>query len=349
LLPLEVSLSNALSTFAIACLSSIPLKNQQNTSFPQKLRALRGLQKGKDNLPILTPLNGFAFGEGSGVSFAFGNSLSTTPNDANGKSVSETKAQGGGFGGGVGYVDATDVGSAYGGGRGGGNVSSLEMNYGLNKGSYTYAVDGGTVNTTFNGVSSGGGFGSGVFGGLFVLDPDTTLEDALVEAAAEAAKNDKGKGKGKDKDKVQAAVQDEAEALVAGFYGSFGNTTGGGGGGFGFTGLYAAGDSATINTATGPAQMTAFGKGNSGVNASASGFGFGGGTTNVGNTTAAGGGFGGGDSDGAAGGQISAGSNTVDGDTSFNATGGGSADGGGAGFIGIGLQPVDVAGVLNSP
>jgi hypothetical protein len=330
-------------------LSYFPLKNQQNESLPQteqKLRALRGLKK--SNLPILTPLNGFAFGEGSGVSFAFGNSLSTTPDNVNGKSVSETKAQGGGFGGGVGYVDAADVGSAYGGGRGGGNVTSLEMNYGLNKGSYTYAVDGATANTTFNGVSSGGGFGSGVFGGLFVLDPDTTLEDALIATAEEAAKDDKGKGKDKDKDKVTAAVVQEAEALVAGFYGSFGNTTGGGGGGFGFTGLYANGDTATNGASMTP-MATAFGKGNSGVNASASGFGFGGGSTNVGNMTASGGGFGGGDSDGAAGGTISAGSNTVDGDTAFNATGGGSADGGGAGFIGVGLQPGDVTNALESP
>jgi hypothetical protein len=40
--------------------------------------------------------------------------------------------------------------------------------------------------------------------------------------------------------------------------------------------------------------VTAFGKGNSGVNASASGFGFGGGKTNI-NKTASGGGFSGGD------------------------------------------------------
>jgi hypothetical protein len=306
----------------------------------QKQKIIRGLKKG--DFPILTPLNGFAFGEGSGVGFGAGNSLSETPDNAVGQSSANTKASGGGSGGGVGYVDAYDVGSAYGGGRGGGNVSSLESEYGIND-VYSYAVDGGGSNASFTGVSSGGGFGSGVFGGLFVLDPETTLEDALVEVAEEAAKDDKGggkKGKGKD-DKQDEVLFEEAAADAAGFYGSFGNKTGGGGGGFGFTGLYSSGEASTDGADATIPMMTAFGKANSGVDASASGFGFGGGKTNVGNQTVAGGGFGGGDSDGAAGGEITAGTNEVDGETAFNATGGGTADGGGAGFVGVGLQLAD--------
>jgi hypothetical protein len=332
LLPLKVSLSNApVALLLLACLSSFPLKNQQNVSLSQTRENLRGLKK--DDLPLFTPLNGFAFGQGSGVAFAFGNSMSASADDTDGEAVAMTAAQGGGYGGGVGYVDAPDVGSAYGGGRGGGNVSSLEMNYGVNKGSYTYTLAGGQANTTFNGVSSGGGFGNGKFGGLFVLEPDTTLDEALTQAAADAAKDDK-KGKGKDKDKPQ--VTEEATIAAPGFYASFGNTTtGGGGGGFGFTDLYAAGNAVTNNADT--PEATAYGKGNSGVNASASGFGFGGGSTNLGYVNASGGGFGGGDVDGAAGGQISAGDDEVGGDTKFNATGGGSADGGASGFFSTGL------------
>jgi hypothetical protein len=322
------------------------LQYQQKPTFSQtnrKRRTLRGLQKKSD--PLFTPLNGFAFGEGSGVAFAIGNSQSTTPENAAGASQSKTAAAGGGFGGGVGYVDATNVGSAYGGGRGGGNVSSLEDDFGVNKGSYAYAVDGGKSNTTFNGVASGGGFGSGIFGGLFVLEADMTLEAALTQTALDAAGGSK-KGKGKNKDKTDAQIAEEAASIAAGFYGSFGNTTGGGGGGFGFTGLYASGESVATPSTT---LATTFAKGNSGVNASASGFGFGGGSTNVGNSTAAGGGFGGGDSQGSAGGDIEAGTITDNGLVSFNATGGGSADGGGAGFVGFGLNPDGVAGVLNSP
>jgi hypothetical protein len=307
----------------------------------RKQRTLRGLQK---NGPLLTPLNGFAFGEGSGVSFAFGNSLSDSTDAATGEATSKTAAAGGGFGGGVGYVNAANVGSAYGGGRGGGNVSSIESKYGVNNGAYTYALDGGFANTTFNGVSSGGGFGSGVFGGLFVLDPDQSLSEALAEAAAASDDKDKGKGgKKKDKEKTDAQIAEEAAVIQEGFYGSFGNTTGGGGGGFGFSGLYASG----IATSGTGGQVTNYATANSGVNASASGFGFGGGKTNVGNTTASGGGFGGGDANGAAGGDVTGGTATVTGIADFNATGGGSADGGGAGFIGVGLNPADIAGSYN--
>lgn len=298
------------------------MQQQQNSSFRnQNLRKQR--IRGLKNEQLLTPLNGFAFGEGSGVSFTFGNSLADTAgNPALGASTAKTIAAGGGFGGGVGYVNAANVGSAYGGGNGGGNVTNAATN--------TNALDEGVANSTFNGVSSGGGFGSGVFGGLFVLDPDLSLSEALAEAADGDSKNGK---KGKDEDVIAA----ELEALNAGFYGSFGNTTGGGGGGFGFTGLYASGTAAAPVNGAG----TPFATSNSGVNASAAGFGFGGGKTNIGNATAAGGGFGGGTASGAAGGGI----DTIldDGSTTaFNATGGGAANGGGAGFVGIGLNPADV-------
>ena len=297
-------------------------------------------------MPLFTPLNGFAFGEGSGVSFANGQSFTEAEKMADSTSTSKTVGAGGGFGGGVGYVNAFDVGSAYGGGNGGGNVSSIESKYGVNAGSYTAVGEEGVANSTFNGVSAGGGFGSGIFGGLFVMDPDQSLSDALSEAADDLANSNSKDGKGKDKDKESVNLQEAAASLTAGFYASFGNTTGGGGGGFGFTGLQASG----IVSAPSGNGYESFATANSGVNASANGFGFGGGKTNVGNTTASGGGFGGGQANGDAGGDIDANQNAeTDGGgvVEFNATGGGGANGGGAGFVGIGLNPAEIAGAYD--
>jgi hypothetical protein len=105
-------------------------------------------------LEAATPfLNGFAFGEGSGVAFASGNSLSSSPGVAAGSATSKNTGEGGGFGGDVGYVAAFDVGSAYGGGRGGGNVSSLESQYGINQGSYTKEFDRSLLSDNLSGRS----------------------------------------------------------------------------------------------------------------------------------------------------------------------------------------------------
>jgi len=317
-----------------------PFQQQRNVPFRQESLRKKGGVRGLQRNPLFTPLNGFAFGEGSGVSFVNGQSLSKA--EAAGISAtSKTVGAGGGFGGGVGYVNAFDVGSAYGGGNGGGNVSSIESKYGVNAGAYTSVKDNGLANSTFNGVSAGGGFGSGLFGGLFVTDPDQSLSDALAETAQDLASSNSKDGKGKDKDKESVNLQEAAASLNAGFYANFGNTTGGGGGGFGFTGLQASG---IVSAAGG---QNPFATANSGVNASANGFGFGGGKTNVGDSIASGGGFGGGQANGGAGGDITA-NEGVDqaggGLVEFNATGGGGANGGGSGFVGIGLNPADIAG-----
>jgi hypothetical protein len=76
-------------------------------------------------------------------------------------------------------------------------------------GVYSYLVDGGGSNTSFTGLNQ---VETSVVVYIrrssFVLDPETTLEDALVENAEEAAKDDKGVSRGPQKRQGKDDKQD---------------------------------------------------------------------------------------------------------------------------------------------
>jgi hypothetical protein len=239
-------------------------------------------------------LNGFAFGEGSGVAFAFGN-VAAKSSPGGGVVTSKGVSAGGGFGGGLGYVDSS-VGSAYGGGSGGGNVTSAKSEYGLTEGASTYAINGATSNSTFGGQSVGAGRGKGVFGGMFNFTPVPEYYYYYEPGQFQ--------------------------------FGSFGNKTGGGGGGITSTGVQTKGYFETLPFLGG------YAGGTGSVSSAAAGYGFGGGSLPSGNKTTSAGGAGGGDVLSDAFGFASAGLGQVLSEAEFNATGDGVADGGGYGYIG---------------
>jgi hypothetical protein len=266
---------------------------QQNNTFLRndspvsKQRFLRGLS-------FIRPLNGIAFGEGSGSAFSFGN-VAAKSSIGGGISTTNGVSAGGGFGEGLGYVE-TAIGSAYGGGNGGGNVTSIKSEYGMSEGASTYAMRGANAYSTFSGEAYGAGRGKGIFGGLFNFTLDPEYYDTSDPEPTDLS--------------------------------NFGNKTGGGGSGVSDTDVVTEGNAETTPFLGGYSGTTGS------VASAAAGYGFGGGSLVIGNKTIVAGGAGGGDVLADALGFAFAGYGQTESEADFNATGDAVADGGAYGYVG---------------